>query len=142
MKLAVKVLWISLAWLLGWTLFYLLNLQTAYSADLPGKKVFLDSKCNQCHAVKDQGIAKTETPKSEEDEAEEEEEKVDPPDLSEVCNGIVKSKIDWPKDLDGWVQKTVLNSDGKKHKKSYKGTPENRKMLVDWLLTLCKSPSK
>ena len=69
MKLAVKVLWISLAWLLGWTLFYLLNLQTAYSADLPGKKIFQEYKCQGCHAVKSQSIVKEEIKDEEEEES-------------------------------------------------------------------------
>ncbi|MBI4209070.1 MAG: c-type cytochrome [Deltaproteobacteria bacterium] len=135
MKVAVKVLWISLAWLLGWTLFYLLNLQTAYSADLPGKKVFLDYKCNACHTVKSVGIVKVEI-KDEEAEEEEGGEKVEPPDLSNLCSKK-DSKIECTADfLDKFIRKQVADDKGGKHKKRFKGTPEERKTLVEWLLTL------
>ncbi|MBI4209071.1 MAG: c-type cytochrome [Deltaproteobacteria bacterium] len=137
MKLAVKALWISLAWLLGWTLFYLLNLQTAYSAD--GKAIFQKYKCQSCHTVTSQGIAKEKQAVVAEEDAEDEEEKVEPPDLSDICSGKVESKIDWTKDLEGWILKTKANKDEKKHKKLFKGTPEERKMLVDWLVALCPS---
>ncbi len=146
MKIAVKVLWIFLAWLLGWSLFYLMNLQTAYSADLSGKDIFLgknqEFKCNSCHTVKSQGIVKVKV--AEEEEEGEEiagEEKVEPPDLSDVCSKK-DSKIECTEDfLDKFLRKQIANTKGAKHKKRFKGTDEERKALIEWLMTL-KGPSQ
>jgi cytochrome c5 len=79
-----------------------------------GKKVFVDSKCNMCHTVKSAGI---------------ESKKSDATDLSTV--GKDKTTEFLMKYL---KKETKLND--KDHKSSFKGSEDELKTLVDWLLTL------
>ena len=79
-----------------------------------GKKIFVDNKCNMCHTVKSVGI---------------ESKKSDATDLSTV--GKDKTTEFLMKYL---KKETKLND--KDHKSSFKGTDDELKTLVDWLLTL------
>ena len=86
----------------------------ANQGDVDGKKVFVDSKCNMCHTVKSVGI---------------ESKKSDAIDLSTV--GKDKTTEFLMKYL---KKETKLND--KDHKSSFKGSEDELKTLVDWLLTL------
>jgi cytochrome c5 len=86
----------------------------ANQGDVDGKKVFVDNKCNMCHTVKSVGI---------------ESKKSDATDLSTV--GKDKTKEFLMKYL---KKETKLND--KDHKSSFKGSEDELKTLVDWLLTL------
>jgi cytochrome c2 len=79
-----------------------------------GKKIFIDNKCNMCHTVKSQDIMSK---------------KSDAVDLSNV--GTDKT-VDF---LNKYLKKEAKLND-KDHKSSFKGTDEELKVLVDWLLTL------
>ncbi len=82
-----------------------------------GKALFLAKKCNLCHGIESQGIAK----KSE---------KMKGAELSDIGSKI--QSADW---LKGWLLQTELK-DGDKHKKKFKGTDEELQTLIDWILTL------
>lgn len=122
--------------LAGSTLFYLINLQMAYPAT-SGKDIFKEYKCQGCHTVKSQGIAKEEIKDEEEEEEEsDDQKKVDPPDQSDLCSRK-DSKIECTETfLDGFLRKKITNKKGDKHKKRFKGSPEERKVLIEWLMTL------
>ena len=97
-----------------------------------GKDIFLSQKCNKCHNIAAQNIAKLESEDdamAEEDDlfGEEEEEATKPPDLSGV--GKVHDGA-W---ITQWIEKKIANDKGKKHKKRFKGTDEELKTLVTWL---------
>lgn len=86
-------------------------------ADQPsddGKKVFVDSKCSMCHTVKSAGI---------------ESKKSDATDLSAV------GKDQTVEFLTKYLKKEAKLND-KDHKSAFKGSDEDLKKLVDWLLTL------
>jgi len=86
-------------------------------ADQPsddGKKVFVDSKCSMCHTVKSAGI---------------ESKKSDASDLS--ATGKERTEAFLMKYL---KKETKLND--KDHKSTFKGSDEDLKKLVGWLLTL------
>lgn len=85
----------------------------ANTPDGDGKKVFVDSKCNMCHTVKSAGI---------------ESKKSDATDLS----GIGKDKTS--EFLMKYLKKEAKLND-KDHKSAFKGTDEDLKTLVEWLLT-------
>jgi len=86
----------------------------AVAADLDGKKIFVDQKCNMCHAVSSAGIEATG--------------KIKAPDLTGLA-----SKLD-AKTLTGFLKKeTEIN--GKKHIKPFTGTPEEMAAVVAWLQT-------
>jgi mono/diheme cytochrome c family protein len=91
---------------------------TAGAAD--GKAIFLAQKCNLCHTIDSQQIAKTS-------------EKMKAPDLSDA-GGMVES-ADW---LKSFLKKEVKKDD-KNHQREFKGTPEELDAVVQWLLTLKKS---
>ena len=86
----------------------------ANSGDDDGKKVFVDSKCNMCHTVKSAGI---------------ESKKSDATDLSTV------GKDKTSEFLMKYLKKETKVND-KDHKASFKGSDDELKKLVDWLLTL------
>ncbi len=97
-----------------------------------GQKLFLDNKCTQCHAIDALKIAKAKSDKGEEDEeASEGGKKVDPPDLSDAGKD---------KDHDAaWFSKWLMKEEkveGRKHKKKFKGSPEELKTMSEWLTTL------
>jgi len=100
-------------------------------AEKSGKELFLEKKCNNCHSIDSEKIAKKEEPAEEEEGEEaggEEEDKT--PDLSGVGK---KHDADW---LTKWLKKEVKNDDGKKHKKKFKGSDEELKAIVDYLASL------
>jgi len=86
------------------------------AADDPGKKLFVDNKCNSCHSVDSQGIAKTMASSK-------------APDLSKVGA-----------DHDAaWFSKYLMKeeaADGKKHVKAWAGSKEDLETLSKWLATL------
>lgn len=84
----------------------------AQAAD--GKQVFMDAKCNMCHAVPSAEI-----------EATVKSEKMKGPDLTEGDPD--------PAWLAQYIKQEV-EKDGAKHKKGFQGTDEELKALVDWLL--------
>jgi len=79
-----------------------------------GKKIFVDNKCQMCHTVKSAGI---------------ESKKSDASDLSAV------GKDKTAEFLTKYLKKEAKLND-KDHKSSFKGSDEDLKVLVDWLLTL------
>lgn len=82
-----------------------------------GKAIFLAQKCNMCHSIEAQGIARTS--KSE---------KTKGPDLGGLSK---RHNADWTKK---WLNKEEqLN--GKKHLMAFKGTPQELDALVAWLQT-------
>jgi mono/diheme cytochrome c family protein len=93
-------------------------LSTGYAAD--GKALFLSNKCNLCHTIDSQGIAKTS-------------EKMKAPDLSNA-SGLVES-ADW---LKSFLKKEVKKDD-KTHQREFKGSDEDLDAIVQWLMTLKKS---
>ncbi len=86
-------------------------------ADRPGddgKKVFVDNKCAMCHTVKSQGI---------------ESKKSDAVDLSSIGKSRTEDFL-----MKYLKKETKLND--KDHKSTFKGSDEDLKKLVSWLLTL------
>jgi cytochrome c5 len=79
-----------------------------------GKKIFVDNKCQMCHTVQSAGI---------------ESKKSDASDLSAV------GKDKTAEFLTKYLKKEAKLND-KDHKSSFKGSDEDLKVLVDWLLTL------
>jgi hypothetical protein len=87
-----------------------------------GKALFLEFKCNGCHAVQAAGIEAKKIAGEEPDPKEK------PPDLSNV--GAKKDAA--------WMRKYLLKQEkleGKLHKKKFRGTPEQLATLSDWLAT-------
>lgn len=82
--------------------------------DDDGKKVFVDSKCAMCHTVKSAGI---------------ESKKSDATDLSTVGKERTEDF------LMKYLKKEAKLND-KDHKSSFKGSDDDLKKLVGWLLTL------
>ncbi len=105
-------------------------------------KMFMEKKCTKCHAISAYNIEKKETKDDADDEDDDDSEKVDPPDLSNVGNQhdaafltpFLKKEIEH-KPHPGCDSK-------KKHKVKFKGSDEEFKQMVDWLLTLKKEPTK
>jgi mono/diheme cytochrome c family protein len=89
-------------------------------ADGDGKAAFLENKCNTCHSVDSQEIAK----KSE---------KMKGPDLSNAGNDAKDAA--W---LKGFLLKEIEKED-KAHKKAWKGTDEQLDAIVEWLMSLKKT---
>lgn len=88
----------------------------ARAADDPGKTLFLDNKCNSCHSVDSQGIAKTMASSK-------------APDLS---------KIGADHDA-AWFSKYLMKEESvkdKKHVKAWTGSKEDLETLSKWLATL------
>ncbi len=84
------------------------------------KEIFLGQKCNLCHTIDSQGIAKTS-------------DKMKAPDLSNA-SGLIES-ADW---LKSFLKKQVKKDD-KNHLREFKGTDEELDAVVQWLMTLKKS---
>lgn len=101
-----------------------------------GKKVFLDSKCNKCHAVKDQGIKVTPKVADADADADKEEEgdKIEPPDLSKL-----EAPYMVPGVLAKFLKKQVAVasevSKGKavKHKKSFTGSDADLANVIEFV---------
>ena len=94
----------------------------AAAAEAPGKQVFLAKKCNICHSIDSQSIART----SKSD-------KMKGPDLSNVGGTHLAP---W---IMQFLEREVATSDGKKHGKPWNGTDAELKQLADWLSTLKKA---
>ena len=102
------------------TLALALGMGAAVSATVDaadGKAIFLGQKCNLCHTIDSQSIAKSS-------------EKMKAPDLSNA-SGLVES-ADW---LKSFLKKEVKKDD-KNHQREFKGTPEELDAVVQWLMTL------
>ncbi len=93
----------------------------AVSSAADGKDIFLSSKCNTCHTIDSQDVAKASTLK------------IKAPDLSNA-GGMVES-ADW---LKSFLTKKV-DKDGKKHIREWKGTDADLDTVVQWLVSLKKS---
>jgi hypothetical protein len=100
------------------------------AADAPGKNVFVKRKCNNCHTVNTEGIARA---ADEADEEAEEESDEEPPDLSGVGARFDAAK------MDGWLRKKIA-VDGDKHPSRFAGGDDERKVLIDWLLQTRPDP--
>ena len=94
------------------------SVQLAMAEDAPGKKLFLEQKCNTCHSIESQQITKTMASSK-------------ASDLSDVGN---KRTEEW---MTQWMKKEV-DIDGKKHSKSWTGKEEDLTTLVKWMATLKK----
>jgi hypothetical protein len=89
--------------------------------DATGKGILLQYKCNKCHTIESQGIARDgKAPEGKQ-----------PPDLSGVG---LKHDASW---MQKWLLKEV-ELDGKKHIKKFSGTDDELKTLTAWLVTLKK----
>ena len=86
-----------------------------------GKALFLKYDCQSCHEVASHQIVLARAL---------EEEDGTPPDLSTVGDEITDAA--W---MEKWLKKTV-KKDGTKHKKRFRGSKSELKVLVDWMLTL------
>lgn len=95
---------------------------TATAADSSDtKEIFLAQKCNLCHEVSTEGIAR----KSE---------KVKGPDLSDI--GARRDAE--------WIERFLLRKElveGKEHKKEFKGTKKELAALVKWLVEHKEAPT-
>ncbi len=85
-------------------------------ADADGKSVFVNSNCGNCHSVSGAGIV-----------AKMKSEKMRGPDLDGI--GGKRDSV-W---LTGYL-KTETDLEGRRHKVGFKGSDEELKTLVDWLL--------
>ena len=86
-----------------------------------GKTLFEQYKCNKCHTIESQGIARDGKPP----------EGKQPPDLSDVGT---RHKSDW-------IQKWLLKEEeqnGKKHIKKFSGSEDELKTVATWLASLHK----
>lgn len=115
----------------------LLATPNAEAEEPAGQKVFVASHCDSCHTVASAGITQG-TATASDDAAEPADgaaadEK--PIDLSDVGNKHTKEF------LDAFLLKKE-KVDGKLHRKRFRGTPEERATLVDWLCTLKVEPKK
>jgi len=86
--------------------------------DAPGKKLFVDNKCNSCHSVDSQGIAKTMASSK-------------APDLSTTG---AEHNAEW---FSKYLMKEESVKD-KKHVKAWAGSKEDLETLSKWLETLKK----
>jgi len=84
-----------------------------------GKEVFLAQKCNTCHTVDAEKIARTSTS-----------DKMKGPDLSKIG---ADHDAAW---ITKWLKKEAEAKDGKKHMPTFKGTDDEMKKVADWLATL------
>ncbi len=84
-----------------------------------GKAVFLEKKCNVCHAIESQEVEKTS--------------KVKGSDLSDAGNTV--ESAEW---LKGFLLKENESEAGK-HKKTWKGTDEEMDAVIGWVMGLKKS---
>lgn len=91
-----------------------------------GKEIFIANKCQSCHSIKSMALEKKADP-AEADEKSESTRK--PPDLSSVGK---KRTADW---ITKFMLKQIDN-DGEKHRKRFKGTEADLKVLAAWLETL------
>ena len=90
-------------------------------AGMPGKAVFGDLKCSICHSIDSLAI-----------ERKSKSEKTKGPDLSTIGS---EHDAAW---LAKWLRQEVAATDGKKHSKEWKGTPEQLQQVTDFLAALKK----
>ncbi len=81
-----------------------------------GKDIFVNAKCNTCHAIKSQDITSKQADKY--------------PDLSNFGNSGVSEE-----NAIKYLNKE-FDINGKKHPVKFKGSEEELKTMVEWLLTL------
>jgi hypothetical protein len=98
----------------------------AKAEDAAGLKIFKQAKCTQCHSIDALKISKVKSDEDEEAVLDENGKKIEPPDLSAVG-----------KDHDAawfakWLKKEV-EVEGHKHKKKFKGSEEDLKVISEWL---------
>ena len=103
--------------------------QASTPAARDGKTIFLENKCTSCHSVQALKIEKKQG-----SEEEKSDDKVKPPDLSSVG---LERKADW---MAKFLLKKVT-IDGEKHRKLFKGSEADLKVLTAWLETQ-KVPKK
>jgi mono/diheme cytochrome c family protein len=115
----------TVAFIASFYLFVFALCAHAQEAEPAGKKIFVDQKCNVCHSIDSQGIAKKGPPAKPTD-------KNPPPDLSNL--GAEKS-ADWIAKF--LAKEETLNN--KKHPKGWTGKKEDLTTLSSWLATLKKS---
>ena len=125
----ISLVLLAIAWL---------GLVASGAAADDGKSIYLESKCNECHALAAEGIEVVEPEEAEEEDPfgfgdDEEEEEEEAGDLSNVGS---EHDADW---LVKYLKKTVANEDGKKHRKRFKGSDEALRDLSAWLATM-KTP--
>ncbi len=112
----MKTIKTTIALLISLSLVSISLVQFAYSQEKTGKEIFEGAKCNACHSVEKAGI-----------EAKKKSDKV--PDLSKLAEGH---------DADFFAKylkkEETLNS--KKHAVAFKGSDEELKTMVDWLMSL------
>jgi hypothetical protein len=111
---------------------------SVWAANAAGKKVFLDNKCNKCHAMKSQGIQAL--PKAEDaDEGDKDAdagEKIEPPDLSKLDDAFLKSAGTPDESLKKWLKKEVevtYKGKARKHKKQFNGSDADLTAIVQFL---------
>ncbi len=100
-------------------------------------KIFKDYGCTECHSISalDIGVVQPQEADNDDDwDEDEEEEEVEAPDLSNVGT---KHDGKW---ISQYLRKKIAK-DGKKHKKRFKGSQEERKILSIWLESLKHEPS-
>ncbi|MCH8010720.1 MAG: c-type cytochrome [Candidatus Marinimicrobia bacterium] len=93
-----------------------------------GLKIFTEYKCGTCHSIASLGIVlfAESTDEDEDDEDEDEEKEVETPDLSDVG---MRHDAKW---ISSYLRKKI-SQNGRKHKKRFQGTPEERRSLAFWL---------
>lgn len=111
---------VTLAFLVALSVIGLSFVQFAQAEGNDGKAIFESSKCATCHSVDSQGIAA----KKKSDKT---------PDLSELTKGDDMNLEFWTKYL---KKDATLN--GKKHAIPFKGSDEDLKVMVEWLMSLKK----
>ena len=114
-------------------LFALIDFSPAFAGE-KWREIFVEQGCLKCHSIKALGITVVE---SDEEPVEDEdngygEEEINPPDLSDI--GLKRDG----KFITKYLRKKVA-VEGRKHKKRFKGTKKELKIIRDWLLTL-KTP--
>lgn len=93
-------------------------------------KIFKKYGCTECHSVIALEIGTSKSIENEEDEENDEEgEAIEPPDLSNVGS---KYDAKW---ISGYLRKKN-DIEGRKHKKRFKGSKEERRILSIWLESL------
>jgi len=99
-------------------------------------RIFKDYGCTECHSVSalDIGVVQSEEADDEDDWDDEDEEEIEAPDLSNVGT---THDAKW---ISQYLRKKIAK-DGKKHKKRFKGSQEERKILAIWLESLKHEPS-
>lgn len=118
---------------------FILSSSSVWAAgNAAGKKVFLDAKCNKCHSMDSEKIAKLPKEAAAEGEDEEGGAKVDPPDLSKLDDAFLKAKGTPEDSLKAWLKKEVdvayKGNPPAKHKKLYNGADADLTALVQFLL--------